>query len=63
MACSDGRETDGVGSALAVAKLNPQSAFEIAGAISRGAEASSMMGRASLAAQRAVGFDQDQAAT
>lgn len=59
IACSDGRETDGVGSALAVAQLNPQSAFEIADVTSRGAGASPMMGRASLEASRAVGFDQD----
>ena len=48
---------------LAIAQLNLQSTFEIADAIAGGPVATSIMGRSSLEASRAVGFDQDEAIT
>ena len=47
---------------LAVAQLNRQGAFRIAGAIAGGPVAISMVGRVSLGSSGAVGFEEDEAA-
>ena len=48
---------------LAISQLNPQGTFETADMIAGDSVATSMMGRTSLGASRAVGFDHHEAGT